>query len=496
MPMSHEPVPVTGIDSFGRPVLATAPIDTHGPIHMNHGPLTPHSFHGSQSSRNEDFNGKPVMNGMNGDITRNAPPPTVGQASFHANQQAQPSFSANKAEVDAAMDFTEYIASLFARPEFADCDVVLLLPDRLSSINSQYPGTPNGPLRLPAHQLILSHNPLLREVIHKLGRQGDGPREVRIASDDPFLRADAMWRAIQHLYGSRYTPLPLHIQKQSDIERFHFALGYAAAGARLEIPHVSSTAVKEASMLLNWDTVEKGLEFALLGLQLHPERSGAKTHPFPFFRYKHGAFIADLVEKILLFIITQFPDNFILDSNVDDPRYARLPTYSTEAPRSPTLNGPTNHIHAGQSASRMASINIKFGDMEPNENGYGSAGPAQSSTGRMATLSRILLNLPFEMLKMVLESNGLGGVDHWHKIQERRRFMSDVIAGREARRLRLTSELTTGAYQGPIPVEGLRSQEPRLLEGNWSNVCWKEECLPSPDVAMIGRQWVPVSGEL
>lgn len=425
-----------------------------------------------------------MVNGNNGvDVGRPGPPPGITHPSH--NTSHQPPFDPNGFQAGEALDFAEYVSSMFARPEFADCEVVLEIPDRLTSINSSQPaGESGGPLRLPAHQLVLSHHPLLRRMIQEQGRQIDGPREIRIASDDPFLRADSMWRAIKYLYGFRYVPLPLEIQKQPNVEKFHFILGYAAAGARLEVPHISITAMREATEYLSWDTVEKGVEFALGGLEFH-DRPMHVPHAFPQFRYRHGTYVGELVDRTMVFLATNFPSNFSLDTNVEEPRYSRLPVclpgYEISKQGSKNGHGP----------SRASSINIRFGDMEPNEtNSNSQQNSAQTSCAHLSALSRVLINLPYEVLKVVLESNGLGGVAGWRTVQDRRRAMTAVIAEREARREHLIRELAAGRHEPRAPIDGLRSKEPCLLPGNWSNVCWKEHCLPNPEGPIMNRVWI------
>lgn len=490
MHMPHEQGPITAVDNFGRPVASIASIDTHAPTAMNHGPLTPHSFHGSQSSRNEDFIVKPQINGINGaDMGRRGPVPNVGRPPYQ--NSGQPPFSP---EVGEAVDFAQYISSMFASPDFADCEIVLVMSDRLSSLNSQYPGMPNGPLRLPAHRLVLSRHPMLSKLLRDNPQQVDGIQQVRIVSDDPFLRADAMWRAVKYLYGSQYVPLPLGLQKESDIEKFLFTLGYAAAGARLEVPHVSITGVREACKLLSWDTVEMGLQFALLGLEYHPGLLPV-PHSFPQFRYKHGIYVGELVEAITMFLITQFPSNFTLDTTVVDSTYSRLPALATATQDQANHDTFSHSVqHGGRSlSSRKSTFNIKFGDMDIGEtNGHSQDEISQQHGGHNATLSRILLALPFEMLKLILESNGRGAVSGWQTAQDRRRVMSEVIAEREARRVRFVDELLAGRHQGLVPTEGLRSKMPCILEGLWSNVCWKEECLSAAEAPIMGRTWMPV----
>lgn len=483
---------------FGRPMVSTAPVDGYGPVPVNHGPLTPRSIHGSQSSRNgEELLGRPPVNGHNA-LEFGRPGPLQGGTRVPFPPNTQPPFSPPGFDVDEAMGFVNHISQMFARPEFADCEVVLVIPERLTSTNSQYPGNMNGPLRLPAHRLVLAHHPMLRSIMQDQALRSDGPHEVRIASDDPFLRADALWRAIKYVYGYRYVPLPRDIEKESDLEKFHFALGCAAAGALLDLPPVSISGVSEAAKLVSWDTLEKGLEFALTDALINVDHLREVQHPVLQFRYKYGPYVGELVEKIMMFLIMHFPSNFTLDTTVGDSGYVRLPALPAAPANLPHQSRPeVSHYHtAGHNASRMSSINIKFGDMDLGEaNGRCSSSPAQQSGGHHAALSRILLNLPFEMLKSLLESNGLGGVPGWQTIQDRQRVMSDVIAEREARRLRLVRELMTGRYPGPVPSDGLRSKEPQLLKGPWNNVCWKEECLPTAEVPMMVRTWAPLESE-
>lgn len=498
VPMTHEQMPGPTVGAFGRPMVSTALVDGYGPVPVNHGPLTPRSIHGSQSSRNgEEFVGRPPVNGHNGlEFGRPGPPPGTARAPFPPN--AQPPFSPPGFEVEESMAFVNHISSMFARPEFADCEVVLAIPERLTSTNSQYPGKLNAPLRLPAHRLVLAHHPTLGRIMQEQAIQSDGSREVRITSDDPFLRADSLWRAIKYVYGYRYVPLPLDIEKEGDVEKFHFALGCAAAGALLDLPPIAISGVREASKLVSWDTLEKGLEFALTDTLINFDHVRDVQHPLLQFRYKYGPSVGELVEKIMMFLIMHFPSNFTLDTTAEDSRYVRLPTLpaSSSSPHGQSMPEVGYYNPNAQNASRMSSINIRFGDMDLGEaNGRNMSPHSQQSGGLNAALSRILLNLPFEMLKLLLESNSLGGVPGWQTIQDRQRATAEIVSEREARRLRLIHDLTTGRYPGPAPSESLRSKEPQLLKGQWNNVCWREECLPTADVLMLVRTWVPLEND-
>lgn len=488
------PPPVPGMDAFGRPILSAVPNDGMVQVPMNHGPMTPRSFHESQSSRTADEIGAtlPFVNGHGGmDFRGPRPPP--GIARVPPPPSNQPQFNAEGLEIADAMMFTDRINDMFAKPAFADCDVCLVLPDHLTSINSQHPGQLDAPLRMPGHKLILSMNPILANLMQKQAEQPDaihrGLHEVRIASDDPYLRADSMWRAIKHVYGFRYVPMGKIAPDNSDIERFHFVLGYAAAGALLEIPHISINAMGEASKLLSWDTVEKGVEFALRDSVIVLNRmDGPHGRLFPF-QYRHGIYVNELVEKIMRFIITHFPNNFTLDTTVDDTRYSRLP--STLPARETAGPEIVNGIRAPPQMSSRKSM-PRFGDLDPDENdGDGQAVSHQEPFEHSAALSRILLNLPFEMVKFLLESNGIGEVSGWQTAQDRRRALPHVVAARESRRLRFVSEFMAGRHDGADPGAALRSQEPQLLEGVWNSVCWREHCVPNGDAPVIKRVWQP-----
>lgn len=486
MPIAPEQLPATSIDVLGRPVMAPAPIDVHAPVAMNHGPLTPHSLHGSHSSRADEFvpKGLPV-NGINGaDVARPGPPLGVGRHAYHPGNRT-PYTPDGFDPLGDIMAFADFIGSRFARPEFADCEVVLEIPDRLTATNSQFPGALNGPLRIPAHRIILSQHPAFSQMIYEHAQQGEGPCVIRIHSDDPFLRPDSMWRAIQYLYGCRYVPMPPHLEVQPDTEKFQFTLGYAAAGACIEVPHVSILAVREASKLLSWDTVEKGLEFALVGLQVDRRTAGV-PHGLSTFRFKHGVYVSELVDKIVMFLTTFFPPNFVLDPNVEDPGYVRLPSLSTDS----TIGQSADGGHGGCS-SRTSNINIKFGDMELDEgNGYNIPQVTQQSGEIRSALSRMLLNVPFELLKLVLDSNSLGSASGWPTYQERRRILTEVIAQRESRRLRLLSDIKAGRYRGLVPLERLREDSGQLLELPWYNACWKEICVyKANDMVTLDRMW-------
>ncbi|KAJ0109778.1 hypothetical protein J7T55_004328 [Diaporthe amygdali] len=492
--MAREQMPVPGIDAFGRPMLPAAPNDGLVQLPMNHGPMTPHSFHDSQSSRTADENGTivPFMNGHNGmDFTRPRPPPGIARVPHPPNNQ--PQFNAEGPEVVDAMMFTDRINTMFASPAFADCDICLVLPERLTSVNSQHPGQLNAPLRLPGHKLILSMSPILANLMQKQAEQQEalrrGLHEIRISSDDPYLRADSMWRAIKHVYGFRYVPMGKIAPDNSEIEQFHFVLGYAAAGALLEIPHISINAMGEASKLLSWDTVEKGVEFALRDSAIVLNRMDVpQGRLFPQFQYRHGIYVNELVERIMMFIITHFPNNFTLDTMVDDPRYTRLPpTSSARETKGPEM---ANNIRVPPQISSRKSM-PRFGDLEPDEDSYGQVVSHQEPFEHAAALSRILLNLPFEMVKFLLESNSIGGVSGWQTAQDRRRALPHVIAARENRRLRFVSDFMAGRHEGPDPGAALRSQEPQLLEGVWNSVCWRERFVLNGDAPIIERVWEP-----
>jgi hypothetical protein len=485
-----------GPDSFARrqmvnfgPTEAYSPLGTPtGAEHQRfplYDPTTPHSFHGSQSSvpNEHEFNGPHVhshypaavmSNGSNGhveDVRLYHPPRPKGRAASQAVplvQNNQMQVAMVQPQMLPAMDnldgLVEYLQSQFAEPQFADYTLELRYSDDRAT-----------PVRIPGHNLLFARSPTLKSLMTAQAQSNsDGltPRTLFIETEDRFLRSDSFWMAVQRLYGGPLLDpgasvagiIPAASQLSSTMpgtlaDRFELALGYAAAGHILKMPPVVSRGIDIASHFMSWLTLEKALDFALDG-GLDSEwtlRNSRYTTSFG----TYGPAVNMLIHSASTFIITCFPPNFELDTSAPQPTHNhRLPsiTETRPAPNNPRLSS------------------IKFGD-HPSEDNI----RASSSTSSSSILSKILLNLPFPLLKYVLESEGLGNVHGWATTVLRQKVMHTVIEEREKRRNEARES------------RNVSNAERKANSKQWDAVGWQESLGPpysGTEAPTLVRQWV------
>lgn len=473
-----------------RQMMAYGPSDGYSPsttpqiadLHRFNGfdPSTPHSVHGSQSSApNDQEVGPPfysqyptavISNGTNGHIddvrlyqrpgpkqrTGSQVLPPIHPAYSHPSQIPMP--------VDNHDGLIAYLRGQFAETEF--CDSLLEL---------RYSDDRAAPVRISGHKLLFARSPTLKDLIMTQARDAGAQsvQLVMIKSDDRFLRSDAFWLAVQRLYGgplldfgamalaspSRYNgtaPMP-----GTPADRFDLALGYAASGSILQMPPVVSRGVEIASHFINWDTIERGLDFALEG-GLDGSWIPAAPHPNDIAQTGvYGPAVNMLIHNALAFILTSFPPNFELDTTVSDPFFnSRIPSVPQDRPT--------------KQNSRLSFI--KFGD-HPTEESLRS--PVTNPV--TITLSRVLLNLPFYLLKYVLESSRLGSVSGWATSSLRHKVMHTVIEERERRRLKAHDSLH-------VPNEERFKNSQR-----WNAVGWQEAVVfhdGNEEMPTLTKSWV------
>ncbi|OHE99669.1 hypothetical protein CORC01_05027 [Colletotrichum orchidophilum] len=501
MPYGTEFVPGTAVDGFGRPLPGYGSMEQYHP-HLNggYGPSTPHSFQGSHSSAHADDTGAlghyPAPGIPNGtahvDDARSHPPPAgafgVPPPRMMPGPIPPPHMMHPGHEHQGLDDMAAYLRSQFRDPAFADCTLELrYLDDRAP------------PVRLPGHRLILARSQAVRNVLESDNIESSSPganRTILLQSDDRYLRSDAFWMAVQHLYAFPLLDIPdpasngnFTMAGNAD-DRFDFALGYAAAGHVLGWQPIVFRGLEIASHSLSWSTIERALGFALGDL---PSRASADRHS----QFVYGEPVQILMNGIISFIINNFPPDFTLDTSVADPeRFARLP-FASASPR--TREGtPTIACGTAGQDRRPRPMHIQFGDLAlgPDNTSNGSDSTSQSSQQQSirSTLSTILINLPFAYLKPALESSGYGNVNGWANIEARHHVMRAVVGERETRR----SSVIEAARSGALPhadsiLYGLQSTEPHQNE-EWHALGWREDVVSyvNGDAPSLGRQWVPL----
>ncbi|KAL3424427.1 hypothetical protein PVAG01_03708 [Phlyctema vagabunda] len=478
--------PPDGYSPSGTPVIGT-----EGPrFAPSFDPSTPHSFQGSQSSAPNDqepsgpsfYNqyaapGVLNTNGFNGHVdevqlyqqqrskprsaTQNlAPPPSNFPV---MNQPPLP-----PPGMDNYDGLLSYLQSQFGDPNMADY-----------TLEVRYSDDRAPPLRIPGHNLMFARSPTLKGLMTaqvQVGGTTDSMsvRNLLIEVDDRFLRSDAFWMAAQRLYGGPLLDVgvlggmnPASISETSQNmpgsfkDRFDLALGYAAAGHLLQLNSVLNRGIEIASHFINWLTIERALEFSLEGGLDSQWTLDVNKAPDGRCPSKYGPSVNLLIHTAMNFIITSFPPDFDLDTTVGDLfGVPRLPTVPAE--------------HSSTQTSRLSFI--KFGDHPTTEDNTRST----SDNSTNIILSRVLLSLPFQLLKYVLESQHLGNVNAWATTALRQKVMHTVIEEREKRRQRVYGSSNVSTAE-------------RTANGKqWEVVGWQENVVPyvGGEVPSLKRTWV------
>ncbi|GAP91429.1 putative topoisomerase II-associated-like protein [Rosellinia necatrix] len=494
-------MPISAVDAYGTALAPTPPVhvEAYTPGAGRYGPPTPHSFHGSHTSGE--------LNGMD-----NAPLPFPPSGSYgpHARREHHPNHHYPAGPFppfiplqhisrqfdmgdDDVMDGIRYIRSLFDNTELADCVLELI------SVKGFY-----APVRIEGHKLILARSPALKQRILMARAKDRDFRLVAIESDDPYLRSDAWWMAVQRLYQHPLFQLPPMLNNAGNgvdfagnkADRFSFCLGYAAAGHVLAMRDVLVRGLEMAASAISWDTIEVGLGFVLENtIARHLDESEeAPSSTILEFGYGHETKI--LLSAILAFLITEFPSNFELDTSVlDAPKIARIPRAAIIA--SPTHGHITSKVvpaiargtttRQPQKQARLSSI--KFGDLPV---AYPDAGtPSHREPAKCSPiLSRILLNLPFDELRQVLTS-GSNEVPGWNTAPDRYHAVFDIVAEREARRLHAVQAVRSEAVPNAHDIQYRLSAHHRYTTAEqWDVLNWKEEVIRD-ETPRIVRRWVP-----
>jgi len=513
--MMHYP-PVAPVDAYGRPLLVSPTLDGYPPAVINHhGPPTPHSFHGSQvSAQAEDHSHglRPAANGVNGhphaEVSLAAALPAMNT---HVNGSMQAATGASTTALRTAVrdqeeDALNFLRSAIDEPVYSDVVLEVVCMDLAHSPASFHPDFHAlRPIRIPAHRLILSRSRTLTAILNSHpGAQGN---VIRIELQGKHMRPDVFFTAIRTLYGwpladNQVFPTDLYLRDVCD--DFNLALSYITMGQYLELRWVYTIAMLRASQLLFWDTLELAAEFVL------PTNISARARHDPY-----GTM--NLLGHILGFIVKNFPKDFTLDVNAGLAGFNRLPAVNpSHVPRPPSVvNGSSggthsrqlslqsNHPRGGQRLSANPRLSqIKFGDISPQNQQESSATTGQNGTqwrraptAHETVLSKILLNLPYEQLKQVLEDHNLAGLVGGIDPVMRQSIITDIIAEREARRLRTLDRSQTHLHY--LQQKAANCQAPLLVEGMSdffvNNMGFKEEVCTG-DLPFLVHTWVAQVG--
>ncbi|KAG9248793.1 hypothetical protein BJ878DRAFT_287624 [Calycina marina] len=304
-----------------------------------------------------------------------------------------------------------YIQSLFDSKEQADCTV------ELHQLESRT-GMDRLVLQIPGHTLLLARSSKLRALMDACPREDH--RILRIESQDRFVTAAGFKQAIDNLYCGAFLDHEYKPQLPK-MQRLEHALSYVAAGHLLDNYLVRNQGIEVAIAYLDWSTLEIALDFALDG-GLSPrweDRAQPRSTP------THGPSSDSLLYRVAEIITVWFPADLDIDLEVADPvGWARLPRSSS-----------SNQVATQTSQGRQL---LQFGDIDIPTN---STQRVDAPNRIHRLLSSILLNLPFPVLKHILDSSILGvcvgyGKDPNSSLTKeiRNKAIRDIIKERELRR--------------------------------------------------------------
>lgn len=323
--------------------------------------------------------------------------------------------------IDNAESLRNHVFSEFGESAFTDCRL-RIEPER--GVGSAFDG----------HRIILSRSPTLRELLQSMPA-GSSSAEIPIKLHGQYLCSYTFTEALEYLYGGPLLQIDHHRpgssageRGPSNGERMGHALSYIVTGAWLKIPPVAARGVEVAARLLHWDTISIALGFALDGglsqvwnvedgsedKASNSSDDGSLGRSETIVAPTYDPYATNLLQRIVDFTVHVFPPNFYLDASA---------THLDSCSRLPTLP-PTHESKQSRSDPRLSQI--RFGEVPIEEH--------QRPSFATTTISSMLLSLPFQLLKCVLEHYDLTvrlGPETVASI------MRQVVAERETRRNRV-----------------------------------------------------------
>lgn len=458
------PQPYIATNGFNNtePSSAGTPAQMDGPA-----PSTPHSLHGSQASFDNHREGlyytpRPPIPGPPGVLvyaTNNAYGNGPSKFKFRRRASHEPFVRPTvTTEPDDYDGTTQLIRQKFGQPEYSEFTLTLSYTDGRVS-----------PMRLAVHGIILDRSTTLRALMRNTMQSGS--RDLILNTDDRFITNEGYFLALQRVYCESLLDhfILAEIERKSEnqgkaFDPASFALSYAASGQLLGLPSVVDRGTNLACWLLNFNSIERLLEFATDG-GIEQQWFKRHTPDTQNSRATYGVASNKIIDKAIMFLVANFPPRLLSTdfSAVELSRDTRLPS-EPQTQDTPPLAWSTTHN------PRLSTI--KFGDHEDEK-------PVETEAdANVLVISRLLLNIPFHLLTWVLERNLPPSVLGWSDLTVRHTFMSALIKEREKRRLRV--------LKSSVP-----NDERRANEKTWKVVGWEEKV--EADVEMgpyLSINWV------
>ncbi|KAI9881243.1 MAG: hypothetical protein M1830_005529 [Pleopsidium flavum] len=396
----------------------------------------------------------------------------------------------DSADLEGLKNLTAYLLSQFGTQALADYML------QLSHLNGKFEVS-----ELLLHSLLIARSPVLAGLMHLAEIDQTGWKRIIIKTADKFVMPDAFELALQHLYGQPLLDIDGFVDGESPgssrqhsrfsaVEaRINFALAYAAAGHILQISSVKRRGFEIVSRLVNWETIEKALVFAVDGVpekELSADGPALSSPPAPSATSgrssaisemsvsdkeanstlsasvdgqgepataqaasTYGPMASSLFQDIIRYLVSNFPSEFELQTSA--PPLTGLDRLPSTAESKTLLPHP-----------RLSFI--QFGDRPSEE--------AQRPSLQSLVLSKILFSVPFLVLRRIFEQL---------EKDVQARLAQSIIDERERRRHRALRSRS-------VPWSARMADE-----AHWNEVGWEESVDTASAEAGIGvrltRRW-------
>ncbi|KAK4162836.1 hypothetical protein QBC43DRAFT_290646 [Cladorrhinum sp. PSN259] len=482
------------------PLVPSSSFDNWSPTRINHpnhhGPPTPHSFQDSQSSvpaEEQAYSQYPAINGQNGYAVEpyRMPPPGLISTTM-ANGQ----------------NVVDWLREAAYDSSFHDCSIeVSFTPsqeffDHLGYSQLAFVSTLHG------HRLVFSRSSTLKETMRAQFVQAGGVVRLGKIADE-YVRPDVFRHALGTLYAYELDnmPFPSDLTYRDHRDEFKTALSYIATARYLRLAKVEMQAAERASLLLDWGTIEAAVRFVALN-EAYSSRSPE-------------AGVLHITKAVVEWLAQSFPLNFAIDMNAGDAGFRRLPLHQLppqNVPAPTIVNGTSAEAHSRQSSRSQVQMprdlrvssnprlsQISFGEITSAENAppspslfpnTGYSQPRHVPCPKSHTLSKILLHLPFKLLKAVLEHPLLAQPLGLYNTVDRFAMVSRVIAAREAMRTYVVDKANSEfrSYQ-TLLESASKDVVIRTQEDFWVNTMGFKEEVFQGDIPFLVRKWTAEQSE-
>ncbi|KAL8725267.1 MAG: hypothetical protein Q9166_007469 [cf. Caloplaca sp. 2 TL-2023] len=299
---------------------------------------------------------------------------------------------------------SDHLINNFNNPAFADCELYI------SHVSHRF-----EPAVVSLHSLLIAQNSTLLGLLNSAEMREDGKRQMLLSVKDQYATPAALKYSIRTCYGegaSQYTCYPgeLASELETSIAWMNNALAIAAAGHLLGMTGVAHRGEQTASVVLNWDNLERALSFAMDTNVQRAWGSSNSSSSFP-------CNASELLLSCLYFVISNVSESIRLDLA------AKPLIVINRFPLTPDSEAPSSRSHL----SRIQFGNLPVQTEEP------------SSKDDTLT-SRILLSLPFTHLKFIVDRVSLS---------VNTKVAEPVVQERERRRLRALNATTSKSQADP-----------------------------------------------